>query len=36
MRLKHLRDWGDDAIWITFAVTLLVTAAAVAWLIMPP
>lgn len=36
MKVKPFHQWSPDAIWITFAISITVLAAAIAYLIMPP
>ena len=36
MKLKPLREWSDDALWITFGITLTLAIVLVVWLTMPP
>lgn len=35
MRVPPLRDWSDDAVWITFGIILTLLVVLVAWLWMP-
>lgn len=36
MRVKPWRQWSDDALWITFAITITLASVVIAYLVMPP
>jgi hypothetical protein len=36
MKVKPLREWSDDALWITWGIGLTLCVVIVAWLWLPP